>query len=466
MFFVALGSTDEIGASCHFLKIGETGLILDAGADPEAEGTESLPDLSIIRKNLRWYVDHAIVSHAHHDHVGALPVLIREFPHVLVHMTSATRDLLDILLPASARLQRRRQREGSSVHEPLFHEEELELYSYLYLTHDLGTDFDLTGIRGGDRITGRFFAAGHILGAAGLHLRFSEGGAERRLFYTSDTNMRPQSIMPGGEYPEEPVDLLILESTLGADPEAELTTRKTEEKRFAEDLKRVLARGGAVLIPVFALGRAQEILALIDSFKHRGILPAETPVYTAGSMRAVADLYDKTRYSTPRLNPEFQVFGVEQRRLPRSEAMKLAALSEPGIFLLSSGMMFERTLSNELAQWMIERPENAILLVGFAREDSPAERLIRAAAEGSDSPEVILDRQIGAQPLRCEVQQYRFSGHSHRRDLIHLVEMLRPDKVVVVHGDEKARAWLADNMRFFYPHIEIFLPELGVPIEL
>src|SRR5690606_4102497 len=114
-----------------------------------------------------------------------------------------------------------------------------------------------------------------------------------------------------------------------------------------EALKAVVARGGTALIPVFALGRAQEMIALLDAFKRRGILPADLPIYTAGSMRAVADLYDKTRYSTPRLNPEFQVYDVEQKRLPRSLSGKLAALSEPGIFLVSSGMMFERTLSHE-----------------------------------------------------------------------------------------------------------------------
>ncbi|HEX7070178.1 MAG TPA: MBL fold metallo-hydrolase [Rhodothermales bacterium] len=465
MDFLALGNTDAIGASCHFLKIGETGIVLDAGADPEAEGPDSVPRYEALRDNTSWYVDHAVITHAHHDHVGSLPLLIREFPHVLVHMTRPTRDLIDVLLPASARLQRRRQREGSSPYEPLFEEAELELQSYLYLTHDLEVPFDLTGIRGGTTIRGTLYSAGHILGSVGVLLEFDDGAGNRRVFYTSDTNLRPQSIIPGADYPEPPIDVLILESTLGADPEAELTTRKTEEKRLAEALRRTIARGGAVLMPVFALGRAQEILALIGSFKRRGILPDDLPVYTAGSMRAVADLYDKTRYSTPRLNPEFQVFEVEQKRLPRSLSGKLAAMSEPGIFLVSSGMMFERTLSNELAKYVIERPENAILLVGFAREDSPAERLLRAASNGAEA-EVVLDPLIGPQPLRCEVQRFRFSGHSHRRDLIQLVERLKPKKVVLVHGEEKARQWMSDNVSFFYPDIELVLPHTGVPLEL
>lgn len=465
MIFLALGDTEEIGASCHFLKIQSTGVLLDAGADPEEEGHDSLPRFDLIHNNPDWYVDHAIVTHAHHDHLGALPNVIRAFPHVLVHMTRATRELAELMLHASARLQRRKLREGSSSSEPLYNEEELDVYSYLYLTHELDEDFDITGIRAQEPITARFYNAGHVLGAAGVFMRFEEKGIERRVFYTSDTNMRPQFIIPGGEYPNEPVDVLILESTLAADPEAELTTRRGEERRFARAIAAVLKRGGTVLIPAFALGRAQEVLALIDQFKRRGAIPEETPVYTAGSMRAVADLYDKTRFVTPRLNPDFQIFSVEQRRLPRGGAAKQAALGEPSIHVVGSGMMFERTLSNDLATQLIEDEKNAVFLVGFSKEDSPAYRLMEAAEKGKGA-EVVLNDFIGPQPVNCEVQRFRFSGHSHRRDLIEIVEKLKPKKVVLVHGERLARLWLADNIRFFYPDAEVYLPQHGEPLEL
>lgn len=465
MVYVALGNTEAIGASCHYLRIDGTGLLFDAGMDPEEEGPAGLPRFDLIRKNPGWYVDHAVITHAHHDHIGALPVLIQRFPHVFVHMTNATRQLADVLLPASARLQRRRLREGSSTAEPLFNEEQLEMYAYLYLTHELERDFDLTGVQGKVPVKGRFYSAGHILGSAGVLLQWEADGRPRRLFYTSDTNLRPQAIIPGGDYPDEPVDTLLMESTLGADPEAERTTRRTEEVRFAEAIARVLARGGTVLIPAFALGRAQEILALIDRYKQRGVIPAETPVYTSGSMRAVADLYDKTRFITPRLNPDFQVFGVEQRRHPRSQAAKLVALGEPSIHVASSGMLFERTLSNELAQELVEHEKHAIFLVGFAKEDSPAYRLLEATQQGPEAP-VVVSAARGPQPLRCQVERFRFSGHSHRRDLIELVERLKPRQVVLVHGDEGARQWLADNIRFFYPEVDVWLPRVGEPIEL
>ena len=465
MIFVPLGKTEAIGANCYFLKIEGTGILIDAGADPEEDGPDSMPDFGFIHQNSDWYVDHAIVTHAHHDHIGALPVMIQHFPHVMVHMTKATRDLAEVVLPASARLQQRRLREGSSVFDPLFTEEELEVYSYLYLTHDLEKDFDVTGLRGSGKIKARFYSAGHILGAVGVLLTYEEDGEPRRAFYTSDTNMRPQSIIPGAEYPEPPIDVLFLESTLGADAEAELTTRRTEERKFADALARALARGGAVLIPVFALGRAQEVLALIDRFKRRGDIAAETPVYTAGSMRAFAELYDKTRLSTPRLDPEFQVFDVDQFRLPRKREAQRDALAGPSIHVVSSGMMFERTASNALAQELVEDERNAVLLVGFAREDSPADRILAAAGEGKGT-EAVIDTFRGPQPINCEVERFRFSGHSHRRDLIQLVEMLKPRKVVLVHGEEEARTWMSDNITFFHPEIEIVAPKTGRAVEL
>jgi Cft2 family RNA processing exonuclease len=461
MIFVPLGKTEAIGANCYFLMIEGTGLIIDVGADPEEDGIDSVPDFGFIHQNPNWYVDHALVTHAHHDHIGSLPVLIQNFPHVMVHMTKATRDLADVVLPASARLQQRRLREGSSVHEPLFSEEELGVYNYLYLTHDLNKDFDITGLKGTTKVKARFYSAGHILGSAGVLLRFEEEeGEERRVFYTSDTNMRPQSIIPGGEYPDPPIDVLFLESTLGADSEAELTTRRTEERNFSDALESAIARKATVLIPVFALGRSQEVLALIHRFKQRGTIPAETPVYTAGSMRAFAELYDKTRHNTPRLDPEFQVYDVDQIRLPRNRDAQRDALVGPSIHVVSSGMMFERTASNALAQQIVEDERNAVFLVGFAREDSPADRLLVAAQQGKGT-EAVLDTARGPQPINCEVKKFRFSGHAHRRDLIELVEKLKPRTVVLMHGEEEARRWMSDNIKFFYPDIHIVMAQTG-----
>jgi predicted metal-dependent RNase len=127
--------------------------------------------------------------------------------------------------------------------------------------------------------------------------------------------------------------------------------------------------------------------------------------------------------------------------------------------------MFERTLSNKLAQYLVEHEKNGIFFVGFSKEDSPADRLLQAAQQEGEA-EVVLDENRGPQAVRCEVDRFRFSGHSHRRDLIQLVEQLQPKKVVLVHGDEDARDWMADNIAFFYPEVEILKPDVGEPIEV
>ena len=127
--------------------------------------------------------------------------------------------------------------------------------------------------------------------------------------------------------------------------------------------------------------------------------------------------------------------------------------------------MFERTLSNRIAQEVVEHEKHAVLLVGFAREDSPAHRLLAATGNG-EAPEVVLDALRGRQNVRCGVERFRFSGHSHRRDLIALVERLAPGRVIIVHGETRAKNWMADNVRYFHPDIEICVPAQGEEVAL
>ena len=127
--------------------------------------------------------------------------------------------------------------------------------------------------------------------------------------------------------------------------------------------------------------------------------------------------------------------------------------------------MFDKTISNRLARQLISHEKNAVFFVGYARPDSPASRLMEARAEGKGT-EVTLSASRGAQQVECDVERFRFSGHSHRRDLIELVEMLQPKKVVLVHGEASARQWMRDNIRYFYPELPIFSPGLGESIVL
>ncbi|WP_119842318.1 MBL fold metallo-hydrolase [Salinibacter ruber] len=464
MKFLALGDTDGIGASCHFLDLNGSGIALDAGTDPQRDGPDSLPRFDWVGDRADSYVDHTLVTHAHHDHMGSLPVLVRRFPHAMAHMTDATKKLLDILLPASARLQEKRRDRGETTHEPLFTEDELEALHHLYLTHDLGRGFDLTGPKGQSSVTGRFFSAGHILGSAGVELQFEEWGRDRRVFYTSDTNMQAQTIIPGGEYPDS-TDVLILESTQGAEPEAAATSRPEERDRFRKTLSQVLARGGTALIPVFVMGRAQEILVLLGQLKREGAIPADVPIYTAGSMRAIAGVYDDTRNTTPRVDASDEVYAVDQERVPYESEAKREILEGPGIMVVSSGMMIEPTLSNVLARRMVENEDDAVLLVGHPAEGTPARRLQDAAAEGDGAPVMLADGH-GPQPVYCTVERFRFSGHSDRRELLSLVERMTPETVLLIHGDPDAKDWMAEHIKEAHPETEVHRPDWGSVLEV
>ena len=460
MKYLSLGDTHEIAASCHYVEFGGTGLVLDAGMDPDKDGYDALPPFELVKSRA---VDHIVVTHAHHDHLGALPILAREVPHARVHVSRPTAMLAETLLPSSARLQKRRVREGSTTAAPLFDVETAEALAYVFETPPLDTPFDLAGLKAEGPLAGTFYHAGHVLGAVGLLLEGYEDGQRRRLFYTGDTSVQNQTILPAADYPEGGVDVLLLESTLGADPDAEQTTRKAEETRLGESLAGVLEQGGVALIPVFALGRSQDVLAMIDRYKRRGVIPAETPVYTAGSMRAVSEIYDRVRESTPRLDDDFEVYSVDQQRVPRGQARLGEALSGPGIFVVSSGMLFERTPSYDLARRLVSGAKNGIFFVGFSKEGSPGARLQEAAAAGES---MTFDDAEGPLPVRAAIGRFRFSGHAHRRDLVGLVGTLDPETVVLVHGEAAAKEWMKATIEAEYPDVEVIIPEQGVEIEV
>ncbi|MCY4159548.1 MAG: MBL fold metallo-hydrolase [Bacteroidetes bacterium] len=449
MEFISLGRSNDIGASSHYLRIGGHGIVLDAGADPNEEGPASLPDFFPL-ENRR--VDHAFITHAHHDHIGGIPALNAKWPMARLHLTPATRTLTTLMLYSSARLQRRKFYEGSSPFPALFEEEDIDDVYDMFRTHNYDQWIDL----GSEHLRAKFYYSGHLLGSAGILLKTSK---KQRIFYTSDTRTEHQTIIPGGSYPSEPVDVLIMESTLGADPVAETVTRAEEEIRFAQRLRTVLDRGGSILVPVFMLGRAQEILALLGRFKKEKLIDPEIPIYTAGGLREVSKIYDDYRMSTPRMDPDFEVYSVQQLRFPRTHKARRRALNRPGIHVLTSGMMIERTLSHQIAMELLEHEKHAIFFVGFSKDDLPAGRLLHAAKSGEEG--ILLNTDRGMQPIACEVERFRFSGHSHRKELTALATKLQPKTIILIHGETDARAWMKEELGKRCPEARIFAPDQG-----
>jgi predicted metal-dependent RNase len=122
-------------------------------------------------------------------------------------------------------------------------------------------------------------------------------------------------------------------------------------------------------------------------------------------------------------------------------------------------MMFEPTLSNILARRIVENERDAVLIVGHAVEGTPARRLQDAAAEGPGAPVRLADGQV--QPVHCTVERFRFSGHSHRQELLQIVEQMAPETVVLVHGEPDAQAWMQERIQERHPEIDVRRPEWG-----
>jgi Cft2 family RNA processing exonuclease len=448
----------EIGANCYALDIAGKRLVLDAGSHPRLDGEEGLPLLTHLEDGS---VDAIVLTHAHQDHVGSLPVLMRRQPRAPVFMTEATRLLSDVMLHNSINVMQRKT-EGGQMPFPLFSHREVDVGTRRWITAPIHQPFDLTGERrrqdeSGDEITIELFDAGHILGSAGAMIR--AGG--RSVFYTGDVNFHDQTVVRAARFPEEPLDVLIIETTRGDHPTPPTFRRADEELRFAQALKDAFLRGGSVLVPLFALGKTQEILAMFHGFRRKGLLH-EGAIYIGGLSTKLTEIYDRLSHVTPRQQPDLRILpAVEPFTIAGREGQDIPL--RPGrIYALSSGMMTEKTLSFALAREMLGDSRHSIFFVGYSDPDSPAGR-IRAAAHGE---EVQLSPDLPAQPLRCTVEQFAFSAHATRESIREYVNRVRPKTVVLVHGDASAIQWFQQTLQSDIPGSRVLSPSPGEPIEL
>jgi Cft2 family RNA processing exonuclease len=447
----------EIGANSYCLDLAGKRIVLDSGLHPRFDGAAALPDFSRLPDAT---ADAIILSHAHQDHVGSMPVLMRRQPQAPVFMTEATRLLSDVMLHNSVNVMMKKREEGVTDY-PLFTHREVEQAVKRWRPAPLRTRFDVTGERlsatEDAELSFEFYDAGHILGSVGTLIR-AQG---RKIFYTGDVQFEDQTIMQGARFPEEELDVLIIETTRGDRATPEGFTREGEELRFAEAIKTAFDRGAGVLIPLFALGKTQEILAMFYEFRRNNLLGLG-PIYIGGLGTKLAEIYDKLAHHVPRQHPNLQLLDAVAPFTMAGRAAEATPLKGGRLYALSSGMMTEKTLSNIFARQVISDPQHALFFVGYADPASPAGRL-RVASHGDI---VQLSPDVPPQPLNCVVEQFNFSAHATRESLRAYVNKVRPKKIILVHGDSPAIEWFRGTLSNDLPHSEILLPTPGVPLEL
>lgn len=455
--FINLTRRTEIGANCYYFASGGQGVVLDCGMHPKDEGEMALPLLGTLAGRP---VDAILLSHAHLDHIGSLPVLMRQQPRARVFMTEATAAIGDALLHNSVNVMIR-EREEVGVIYPLFTHRETERATDRWQHCPFGQPFTVDGerspVRPNDELSFEYCEAGHVLGAAGILLR----AEDQTVFYTGDVNFDDQTLTKGAVFPETGIDVLIIEATRGDSPLSEGFSREAEERRFAEAIGRAFARGGCVLVPVFALGKTQEVLAMLYKFK-RGKMIDDVPIYIGGLSSKMTEIYDRRANQSRRVLPRLQLFPEIGPFVLNGKIIADASARPGRIYALSSGMMTPKTLSNIFARRILERPEHSIFFVGYADPESPAGILRKA----QPNELVSLDEEEPAQPLRCQLEQFQFSAHASRESILEYIKKVAPKKLVLVHGDVPAVEWMRAAAAAALPESEVIVPPPGVEIEL
>lgn len=458
MKFINLTRRTEIGANSYYIEASGQRLVLDSGMHPKEEGEEALPNFRALGDR---QLDAIIVSHAHLDHVGTLPVLMRRQPRARIFMTEATAEIGSALLHNSVNVMTRQREELGVVMYPLFTHRETDRATDQWRSCPLRQPFTLGGERARreneEGITVEFVDSGHVLGAAGVILR----AESRTIFYSGDVNFDDQTVTAAAAFPESGIDVLIIETTRGDSPLPEGFDRAAEERRLAEAIERAFRAGGCVLIPVFALGKTQEILGMLYKFRREKLL-GEFPVYIGGLSVKMTEIYDRRAMTTRRLLPRLQLLEEVQPFVLNGQNINESPARAGRVYALSSGMMTPKTLSNIFGRRVIENPAHSIFFVGYADPESPA-GLIKAAKPGDL---ITLDPDEPPQRLGCQVEQFQFSAHASRESIVSYVKKLAPKKIVLVHGDVPAVEWTRTQLTAELPGSEVIVPKPGVELEL
>ena len=452
-----LNPDTDIGASAWLVEIDDHRILLDAGMHPKREGREAMPRFG---KLGHADVDAIAISHCHHDHVGALPMACRQFPKAHVLMTELSYLIVERVLHNSVNVMTRQRDELGIREYPLYTHDEVDDIAAFFQGFKYNREVEwgaFNKLRAGvPSPTLEFFDAGHTLGSSGILIR----GKKETLFYTGDVCFHDQTILKSARFEDVKADVLIMETTRGNRAVPKDFTRETEIERLVAAIHTGQKKKGCVMIPAFALGRTQEILALLALLMREGKLKKQ-PIYIGGLGRVFTELYDIEAHRTHRshtnlqLNEALQLIVLEKGQ---SESMKL---SGGKIFVITAGMMSENTAAHTLAARMAGDERQSIFFVGYADPDSPAGRL-KAAKQGET---FVFSPSAGRVTKTCDVQDFDLTAHANREDLLEFVGRVSPRTILLGHGDETARAWFEAQIHLRWPKIKVFQPQPGKPVE-
>jgi metallo-beta-lactamase family protein len=455
------GAARTVTGSMHLVETPGQRLLLDCGLfqGRRAEAQKRNREFPFDPKD----IDVLLLSHAHIDHCGNVPTLMRRGYAGPIYCTPATRDLLAIMLTDSARIQKedaeylnRKHPKSEPRIEPLYEERDVvrTLRACQSVPYDRFVDL-------GKGVRARFVEAGHLLGSSMVHLEIQRPTGTLKLTFTGDLGRRNQPILRDPA-PIPECDLLLCEATYGG--------RQHESKEMlADDLdhivKRTIERGGKLLIPAFSLGRTQTIVYFLHQLVRAGKLP-DVPIYVDSPLAAAAtevfrlhpECFDEETIALFDRQPD--LFGGSRIQYLRhvEDSKRLNASPDPAVIIAASGMCEAGRILHHLKH-NIEDPRTTILLVGFQAPHTLGRRIADRNEEVR-----LLDRVL---KLRAEVISLNgFSAHADHDDLVeYLSPLAKTTKVRLVHGEPEPAGLLADALRG-KGFTDVEVPDRGDMVEI
>ena len=433
----AMGGFREVGRSCLYLQTPNSRVLLDCGVNVAGgDDKNSYPYLNVPEFTLDS-LDAVIITHAHLDHSAFLPYLYHYGYDGPVYCTAPTRDLMTLLQLDHIDIAHRED-------EPLpFNVKHVKKSVKHTITLDYG---EVTDIAPDIRLT--LHNAGHILGSAMAHLHIGDG--QHNMVYTGDFKYEQSRLLEAAANRFPRIETLVMESTYGGHEDVQ-PSRNRAEKELVKTIYSTLRRGGKILIPVFAVGRAQELMIVLEEDIRTGIID-EVPVYidgviweanaihTARPEYLSKDLRDQIFHMghNPFISDIFhKVNGMDERR----EIVE----GEPSIILSTSGMLTGGN-SLEYFKWLCEDPDNSLVFVGYQAEGSLGRRIQKGWKEIPLKDE---DDKMRVYNVRMNIKTIEgFSGHSDRRQLMEYVKRIspKPEKILLCHGDNYKTLDLASSI--------------------
>lgn len=437
------GAAREVTGSCHIVRINDKHILLDCGLFQghrwEAQKKNQQLPIEVSR------IDAVVLSHAHIDHAGRLPLLVREGYRGTIWCTAPTRDLSVVMLADSAHIHERDAeflaRHGKEAVPPLYSIADAARTGDLMAGVPYGKAVDvLAGVRA------TFVEAGHILGSASVILDYEENGREHRLVFSGDIGRYGLPIIRDPE-PPEGADIVIMESTYGDRDHAPYESAREHLGRIVRE---TAARGGRILIPAFAVGRAQEIVHDLHSLSRAGEIPA-IPIYIDSPLAIAAtavfeshpEVFDRGEAFIQQVQELFR-FQHAHYTQDAAESKALNSAAGPMVIIAPSGMAEAGRIVHHLKHGA-PNPRNTILIVGFQAEHTLGRRIVERCPTIRIHGEDV--------PLRARVEVLNaYSAHAGRAELIQWLDDVRATSprlrhVYLVHGEPEPQDMLAANLR-------------------